>query len=736
MNHLLQSLLPALALICLLCLPVPATAQTPPEGPGVRTYVVEGEALIEWYARENEIFFLQVSDADDHLKRWTWAPVIEIGQDDHISYEFGGDTPKGFARLHYTTAQLPEGETLESWDLDGDGLSNWSEITIHQTNPLKADTDGDGLPDGWEVANGLDPNDPTGDNGADGDPDGDGVRNDDERWGNTRPQDEDDFPVQILSVGRSAWGNSNVAGGIIRWGKNWGEDNGYGEAPEATVTAAKLMQKAQTHDFPDEPPMGEPGVVAANLDLSSEFALGWFHLPENSPHGSGNITQRRIWLRAPPVGYERKFRMLRVTSNTLLPNGATEGETTIQSVEAEEFTVEPGDEYSDPIDLEPLPPAIPEARNTTSVALFPIKMTIIDPEDEQWENELKVDKVVLSDQVVKIKMRVDGVELSPARFLSSGVKPLELHTNCTRFGEAQKVSLDFNDPDIVYETDDYFTEIRIPLNRSKLQSLGLLPSIGESNAVKKSTLDYAYTSVSNFSDSQTFLDGLSLWGIPGGYASNKENVDLDSSPPQSKPHKTFLQAAGCEVLEVSFGAIKMKRMIMNQAEVFYFSGHGLDGNGETGPLFQIGLGEDVFASDLLDYWDKGLNMLIVAGCSIVNINNWVPFPAYSPPTIGPHAGYYPGLYMNNIGPRFILGYWASAPTDVQNSGLIIGSFTGVYNTNQSDPIGTWAIANDNSNGRNATAIEKKNIAYGHFEAIKILGVTVDYVWRIIPKDEW
>ena len=45
------------------------------------------------------------------------------------------------------------------------------------TSPAKADTDGDELPDNWEVQNSRDPLSAMGDDGASGDPDGDGVDN-------------------------------------------------------------------------------------------------------------------------------------------------------------------------------------------------------------------------------------------------------------------------------------------------------------------------------------------------------------------------------------------------------------------------------------------------------------------------------------------------------------------------------------------------------------------------------
>ena len=50
---------------------------------------------------------------------------------------------------------------LPALDSDGDGLSNADELNLYHTDPLNPDTDGDGMPDGWEVHYGLNPVDPT-----------------------------------------------------------------------------------------------------------------------------------------------------------------------------------------------------------------------------------------------------------------------------------------------------------------------------------------------------------------------------------------------------------------------------------------------------------------------------------------------------------------------------------------------------------------------------------------------
>ncbi len=75
-------------------------------------------------------------------------------------------------------------------DTDGDGVDDGREVGLG-TSPLVADTDGDGLPDGWEVRHGLDPLSATGDDGAAGDPDGDYLPNAREFEHGTDPRSAD-----------------------------------------------------------------------------------------------------------------------------------------------------------------------------------------------------------------------------------------------------------------------------------------------------------------------------------------------------------------------------------------------------------------------------------------------------------------------------------------------------------------------------------------------------------------
>jgi hypothetical protein len=109
-------------------------------------------------------------------------------------------------------------DDLTAGDDDGDGLDSPDEISIHGTDPTEKDTDGDGLADGAEVADGTNPasSDTDGDGLADGaeiathgtdptiaDSDGDGFNDGIEVAEGSDPTDANDSPDPALL---SRWG--------------------------------------------------------------------------------------------------------------------------------------------------------------------------------------------------------------------------------------------------------------------------------------------------------------------------------------------------------------------------------------------------------------------------------------------------------------------------------------------------------------------------------------------------
>jgi hypothetical protein len=160
------------------------------------------------------VYFFQMSA--DGLN-WAYAPTVKLGTTGTaLIYEvFPIAGQKHFYRLHYT--QEDNYTAGSTGDIDGDALSNSAELTVG-TDPFNSDTDGDGMPDGWELKwvpslNPLSPTDYNNDSDSDGltaleeylqgtnprndDTDGDGLDDDEELAAEGDPTR---FDMPILSL--------------------------------------------------------------------------------------------------------------------------------------------------------------------------------------------------------------------------------------------------------------------------------------------------------------------------------------------------------------------------------------------------------------------------------------------------------------------------------------------------------------------------------------------------------
>lgn len=177
----------ALFVVSLALLPLSAFSQEPQPTPAL-TPGTSNTWNLDWDGISGRTYFIQHSD---NLIDWQYFPIIESGAGQSIGWGFTSSAERFFVRLRYTDEPTSD---PDNDDFDNDGLSNWDDLSLYNTDPFNKDTDGDTLLDGWEVANGLDATDDgtiDPNNGPTGDPDGDGSTNEQEQENETDANDPD-----------------------------------------------------------------------------------------------------------------------------------------------------------------------------------------------------------------------------------------------------------------------------------------------------------------------------------------------------------------------------------------------------------------------------------------------------------------------------------------------------------------------------------------------------------------
>jgi hypothetical protein len=228
--------------------------------------------------------------------------------------------------------------------------------------------------------------------------------------------------------------------------------------------------------------------------------------------------------------------------------------------------------------------------------------------------------------------------------------------------------------------------------------------------------DDAIGSGSNFSDSDTFDDRMTGWTSRG-----KARAPLPIPQGAVLLTKSFMKAAGLQLIEVIHGTLVTTNYFVNQADFLYFSGHGYHDEN----YLDLTAGEFRPGELAGGEWKKDLEIVILAGCSVLDVtgDKW------------PGNSNRPGKAWAKLGPTYLLGYEAAAPSD--DSGApseIIGTWYDWWSFlyDYGDPIPAWEYANENSSAWNASAIDcsvSPKVAW-HFTGIYF------HSWDDVPESQW
>ena len=327
--------------------------------------------------------------------------------------------------------------------------------------------------------------------------------------------------------------------------------------------------------------------------------------------------------------------------------------------------------------------------------------------------------VVLDGEAVRFHVGMTPVPVSLAAFeaLCPAAPFLRIYTqpSATSFDVVASRSVPFADCQATLADGT----VTLTFTADQLRSFGLV-SKAEDNIDEKCSADLADWSTpqpgktSLRQDSDAFDAGVA--GVQRGRARGVAG-NIASFPSEGAFTKTFFQAAGALDFDMVIGnARSPKRLLQNQADVFYYSGHGNHAN--------AALASGTFSpTDVGTLWDD-IDVFIVAGCSILDINDYNNFFKGADHTRSP------GKDWEAVdGPNVFLGYDARAPGDVKGAPLtIMNAF--LANRSAKGDVLAWLEANQNIHATYACAI-RKGVGFWYLKRAWLSTKII-----MVPKGDW
>lgn len=571
-------------------------------------------------------------------------------------------------------------------DTDGDGLLDGFECTIN-SNPLQPDSDSDGMNDGWEYQHrnaGFDPSvdnavDANPDNDFGADPDGDSLTNGQECEWNTNPSgmDEDEDGVA----------------------------DGYDTDGDGVNDGAEVGQYSDPRDGGDEGVANSRVPVPFYFGDPSSSCSEKYRLEILPVSGIDDTPSAFSWLNANYGQCESRTAMLKPGWTYEVRQKWASCRYPLDGISYPnyDYTLSLGQNVPQNVALDD-PDSLfrtdyygsayygashfPVLDAVANLSVYKVTgVTICKPNDSSWA-ELEESRVVLDDEEMRIKIVVAPQlnSLAQCRQLFGDSLTVKTAETCP-----MGVSMPINEDAVITNLFGR-SEIRITKTCQQLRVLGVLPSADEDGINEMAWLDMANPSSGS---GQSLMDSEAFAGISyedRGRASRESSLTLASTPPHSVPSESYFKAAGREIITVSYDGVgSAKRQIMNQADYFYYSGHGYHSITNLQGNFTPAMARA--------YWNRDLDVAVIAACSILDINDYNGNYSGTAHTVSP------GKAWEQTGPAILLGYNHVAPGDAGGAPERIMQFW-VANRSSLGDVDAWMAANASNNAWNACAIVK------------------------------